>query len=108
MNRTTTTPEGKRSKQLAPRHGSARLTLFINSRPYSVKPLPTEGTEDVYKLFRLRSSEGKAYHVAQTSEGLTCDCPDFEFNRKDMDPAIVGKGCKHLLALKAVGILEDL
>jgi hypothetical protein len=95
--------------QFRPRHGTARLTLTLNGQPYGVSPIPItpDTDESVTKAFEVRSPRGGRYHVAQTSDGITCDCPDYVFHRADYDPAHVGRGCKHILALVSVGLLDD-
>ena len=83
-------------------HGLARLTLVINGAAYNVRPVQTDA-DAALKAYRLRKSDGTAYHVALTVHGLTCDCPDFTFNRDGIDPA----GCKHIKAMVAVGLLDQ-
>ena len=82
-------------------HGIARLTLFIGGKAYNVQPL---GGHDVaiMKAFRLRKFDGTDYDIAQTAEGISCDCPDFTFRREAIDPS----GCKHIKALIACGLID--
>jgi hypothetical protein len=82
-------------------HGIARLTLFINGTACGVVPLQPD-PDAASKAYRLRKSDGTAYHVAQTVNGPSCDCPDFTFNRDGIDPG----GCKHCRALAAVGLFD--
>lgn len=98
------TPPNK--PQYRPRRGTARLTLFLNGEPYGIRPVPITADTDecLIKAFRVRSPRGDRYHVAQTTDGLTCDCPDFIFHRADYDPTHVGRGCKHIVGMLAVGL----
>lgn len=85
----------------APSHGGARLTLFIGGKAYNVQPLDGDDV-GIMKAFRLRKSDGTAYDIAQTADGISCDCPDFTFRREAIDPA----GCKHIKALIACGLID--
>ena len=89
-------------KPVAPAHGVARLTLHINGTPYGVKRIPTD-PDAALEAFRLRKSDGITYFVARTEHGPTCDCPDWTFRRDGLDP----RGCKHILALTAVGLMPS-
>src|SRR5829696_1726580 len=88
-------------KPARPTHGLCGLVLLINGTRYGVRPLPTDGFEDI-RAFRLvkRSAKGEVYDVAETIHGHTCDCPDFTFNRDGRDPS----GCKHIKAAVACGL----
>src|SRR3954447_25044363 len=88
-------------KSVRPAQAVARLSLFINGRAYHVRPLPREGSAPI-KAYRLRKFDGTEYDLAQTSDGITCDCPDFTFNRDGIDP----EGCKHVKALVACGLID--
>jgi hypothetical protein len=44
----------------------------------------------------------RAYTVADTGDGATCDCPDFLFRHDGHDQT----GCKHVRALRALGLLD--
>ena len=79
----------------------ARLSLFINGKAYHVVPLPADARIHI-KAFRLRKFDGTEYDIAQTGEGVTCDCPDFTFKRDGIDP----EGCKHVKALVACGLID--
>jgi hypothetical protein len=79
----------------------ARLSLFINGKAYHVRPLPVDASTHL-KAFRLRKFDGTEYDVAQGGHGITCDCPDFTFNRDGIDP----EGCKHIKALVACGLMD--
>jgi hypothetical protein len=94
---TASRPAVKPRKPVRPTHGTCRLTITINGTHYSVRP--NVGAACV--AFRLRKPDGTVYDVARTEHGLTCDCPDFIFNREGRDPA----GCKHTKAMVACGLL---
>jgi hypothetical protein len=81
------------------RPGLCRLTLTINGRHYTVRPIASQA-DDVPRAFRL-SRKSDVYDVAQTAHGPTCDCPDFIFRRDGLDPL----GCLHIRAMRAVGML---
>ena len=85
-----------------PGQGTARLSLFINGTAYHVFPLPAD-TLTTIKAFQLRKYDGTEYDIAQNPRGMTCDCPDFTFNREGIDP----EGCKHIKALVACGLLDS-
>ena len=82
-------------------HGVARLTLFIGGKAYNVQPLDGDDVA-IMKAFRLRKFDGTDYDIAQTAEGISCDCPDFTFRREAIDPS----GCKHIKALIACGLID--
>ena len=82
-------------------HGIARLTLFIGGKAYNVQPLGGHDAS-IMKAFRLRKFDGTDYDIAQTAEGISCDCPDFTFRREAIDPS----GCKHIKALIACGLID--
>jgi hypothetical protein len=65
------------------------LVLTINGTTYAVKPIAADPSVAI-RAFRLRKADGTVYDVAQAVHGLTCDCPDFIFNRDGIDP----DGCK--------------
>jgi hypothetical protein len=87
-------------RHVRPAHGVARLTLFINSTPYNVRPIACDPAAAL-KAIRLRKADGTTYHIALTEDGPICDCPDFIFARDGIDPA----GCKHVRALTVTGLL---
>ncbi len=82
-------------------HGVCRLTLSTNGTTYNVRPIPTD-RDAALKAYRLRKSDGTAYHVALTTHGLTCDTPDFVMSRDGIDP----DGCKHIKAMVAYGLFD--
>jgi hypothetical protein len=81
--------------------GTVRLTLHINGVGYAARPLAVQPGSGVSRLVRLRKGDGTAYHVHRDEHGCGCDCPDFTFSREGIDP----RGCKHVVALAAVGLL---
>jgi hypothetical protein len=85
----------------APSHGIARLTLFISGKAYNVQPLKGDDV-GILEAFRLRKFDGTEYDIAQTADGISCDCPDFTFRREAIDPS----GCKHVKALIACGLID--
>jgi hypothetical protein len=95
-------PEAMPRVRVGPPHGigAARLTLFIGGVAYHLRPLKPDPPAAVC-AFRLRKFDGTEYDVAQTAEGLSCDCPDFTFHREGNDP----QGCKHIRALVECGLL---
>lgn len=86
-----------------PVHGRAGLILTINGMPYSVRPIRPDADSNVHRAFRLRKADGITYDIYQSHDGIAeCDCPDFTFRRACIDP----HGCKHIAAMRAVGMLE--
>ena len=81
-----------------PRGGAA---VVIHQRQ-GVSRGPAARGRPAIKAFRLRKFDGTEYDIAQTREGITCDCPDFTFNRDGIDP----EGCKHVKALVACGLID--
>lgn len=79
--------------------GVARLTLTINGTNYAVRPFPSPDG----MVFALRKPDGEVYHVAPGIGASACNCGDYVWNREGRDPA----GCKHVRALKAVGLIES-
>jgi hypothetical protein len=87
--------------------GKARLALWINDQEYGVTildPHPTLGRMAVRLTKRGGTpSEPPFYDVLLSPvHGPLCDCPDFNWRRDGRDP----KGCKHICALRAVGLLK--
>lgn len=79
----------------------ARLTLSIDGVDYRLRSVPIDPSIG-RKAWRLRKADGTTYHVAVTEHGPECECPDFVFRRDGIDP----EGCKHVKALRAVGLLD--
>ena len=94
-------------KPAKPVHGTARLLLDINGIQYALTLLSPdrEVARKAWRLRKVESTRKEQYHVLYDCHdgvwGLECDCPDFIFRRNHKDE----RGCKHLLALQAVGLL---
>ena len=89
------------TKRRKPAHGTCRLTLTINGTTYNVRPIAVD-RDAALKAYRLKKNDGTHYNVAQTTHGLTCDCPDFVLSRDGIDP----DGCKHIKAMVACGLFD--
>ena len=88
-------------RPVKPTRNVCRLTLAINGTAYAV--LPLRPCPDVaIQAVRLTKDDGTRYDAARTAHGLECSCPDFVFRRDGKDP----RGCKHLRALTACGLLR--
>ncbi len=95
-----TLSSGRKARQLRQVSGTCRLALAINATVYFVRPLQPH-PEVSARAVRLTKTDGTIYDVAITTHGAECSCPDFTFHRQGKDP----KGCKHIAALRAVGLL---
>lgn len=90
--------------------GRARLKLEISRQTACGGTVTTEYTvvcldpspDVAAPAWRLTQADGSAYDVALTQHGPVCDCSDFVWRRDGRDP----KGCKHVAALTAVGLLR--
>ncbi len=83
---------------------NCRLTLTIDGVHFSVRPIQSED-DQIHRAFRLRRKpfrSGVIFDVAETVHGAVCDCPDFVFRRDGLDP----RGCLHIRAMRAVGLLN--
>ena len=94
--------------QREPVQGTAKLWLTIklegkgNANLYAAVFLhPHADVAD--PAWRLTRTNGASYDVALTKHGPTCTCPDYVFCRERRDE----KGCKHIAALRSVGLLEE-
>jgi hypothetical protein len=78
---------------------SAALSLTIGEKSYGLAILTAPDGSPVYRL----DYRDKVYDVTPTGDihGPACTCPDFVFNRAGLDAA----GCKHIKALRSVGLL---
>ena len=56
---------------------------------------------EFFPAWRLRQTDGTTYEVALTPQGPSCTCRDFIHRRANEEG-----GCKHTLALRAVGLLD--
>ena len=93
----TVAPE-VRSAQPAPpvRTGKARLVLVIDGVEYRLSKSPAART--AWHLKRLAEPrKGTIYCVLTHKNVVTCSCPDTTIN---------GAVCKHVLALRAVGLVS--
>ncbi len=97
----TETQTTRKPRTVKPVTGTARLTLSINGVPYAIRPLAADPGAGVARLYQLRKEDGALYNVAQHGHGAECDCPAFVFDHDGRDD----RGCKHLVALRAVGLL---
>lgn len=80
--------------------GGTRLFVRIGGSIYAlhrITPAPA-----VFRGWRLRKVDGTCYDVGQDQHGCLCTCPDFAFRRDGLEP----EGCKHIKALKTVGLLD--
>jgi hypothetical protein len=78
------------------------LALSIDHQVYTLDPLRSEDTE-ITRGWRLTAkSSGNVYDVAQTAQGITCDCPDQAYRHEGRDDI----GCKHIQALRLMGLLD--
>jgi hypothetical protein len=87
-------------KPARPTHGTCRLTLHINGVAYALRRIPTDASAAL-RCWRLRKADGTTYNAAVTEHGPVCDCPDFVMRREGIDP----RGCKHIKALVASGLM---
>jgi hypothetical protein len=78
------------------------LALSINHQVYTVTPIQSNDDE-IVQAWQLakRGGDGAVHHVADTTRGATCDCADQTFRHEGNDTA----GCKHIAALRSVGML---
>ena len=94
----TVAPE-VRGAQPAPappvRHGTCRLTLTIDGTPYRLAKAPA--ARAAWHLKRMAEPrKGTVYCVLTHKSVVTCTCPDSITN---------GAVCKHVRALKALGLV---
>src|SRR5262249_38123360 len=78
-----------------------RLTVTIRGTCYTARPVRPEA-DGVTRAWRLRKADGTTYDVADTAHGATCDCADQTFRHEGIDAA----GCKHVRALRALGLID--
>ncbi|HEV3166600.1 MAG TPA: hypothetical protein VGZ22_21425 [Isosphaeraceae bacterium] len=89
-----------RREQAQASHAS-HLFLAIDETLYAIDRMGAHPGSDS-RVFRLKKADGRFYDVAETPHGPECDCPDFLFRRKGIDPA----GCKHIQALVRHALIE--
>jgi hypothetical protein len=75
------------------RHGKCRLQIVINGKAYVL--LPGKAAVPRHRLWRL-SGPGSQYAVCYGKGVVSCSCPD---------AWKVGHQCKHIGALKALGLV---
>jgi len=80
---------------------NARLVLYLDGVAYRAAVNVDSTTPDVVAVIRLERSDGSHYNVTADGDGVACDCADFEFRRRHLDP----RGCKHVQGLAATGLL---
>ncbi len=76
-----------------------RLIIEIGDTMYRVSPIPVRDF-GARRAFRLKKDADTIHHVIEHIHGIECSCGDFVF-RHDGKPTT----CKHVRALKAVGLL---
>jgi len=95
-------PAARKPRTVKPATGVARLTLAINGVDYAVRPLAVAPGSGVARLYQLRKlADGTVYHASRHPHGDECTCPSFVYDHDGRDD----RGCKHLVALRAVGLL---
>ena len=95
----------------APVHGNATLILTITRQGTVGKDLQTfyalryvDSVPEIGKpAWRLTKPDGEFFDVILNEHGAQCTCPDFVWRREHRDP----KGCKHIAALRSVGLLKN-
>lgn len=92
---------GDKSHTPAPA-GRCSLRLRINGVGYRVRPVEPMGRDaGVIRAFRLKRIGADAHTIAETIDGLYCDCGDFIWRRDGTG----WRPCKHLAAALACGLL---
>lgn len=98
--------------QTKPVTGKAKLLLAVTTLVrgkekmtiYAVRFLDPHPDVAKKPAIRLTKEDGTtSYEIHQDQFGWHCTCPDFEFRRNRKDP----KGCRHICALRATGLLKD-
>lgn len=98
----TATTKPRKTRQVKPAHGVARLTLTIDATNYAVRPLPVERGSGVSRLVQLRKLDGsgEVYHASLHRHGAECTCASWIYDHADD-----GTPCKHLAALQGIGMM---
>ena len=80
------------------RHGKCSLHLSIGGTRYRLHPItPPAGFQALWSLRKQSPESSAVYQVAvEKGQAPACTCPDFEIN---------GAVCKHIGALKALGLI---
>jgi hypothetical protein len=96
-------PELEPTRPPRPEHVAEafRLTVTIRGTHYDCRPADPV---DVHgkRAWSLRKADGTGYTVADGKYGATCDCASFTFRHDGLDAV----GCKHIRALRALGLLD--
>src|SRR5829696_3643829 len=96
---TATTSKPRAARKAKPKPAdTCRLSVTIRGTTYGAHPIPSEDG----RAWRLRKADGTTYDVAETPHGPTCDCGDQTYRHEGID----GTGCKHIRALRALGLLD--
>jgi SWIM zinc finger len=99
----TPAPASRSKPHLRRTPALCRLWLRINGTDYGVRRIG-DAPAAVLEAWRLTKCDGTTYDVGRTADGYTCDCPDYDWRR-----GVTGDDvCKHVLALKAVGLLSEM
>jgi hypothetical protein len=105
-------PAPRAHPALDPPIDQAGVVLWIESPRgrdrYLMTAIAADPGSDCTALYALtkigpddRAGPEPPHYVAQTWDGPTCDCGDYQFRREGIDP----KGCKHIQALTLSGFL---
>lgn len=98
-------------REVAPATGTAKLVLIVttnakrgkktvkNKVEYTVTNLNPD-PRVAFPAWALTKADGEVYHVAVDVHGPMCSCPHYTFRGSNSKA-----GCKHVLALQAVGLL---
>ena len=96
-----TATKARKPRKATPAPSTCRLIIEIGDTAYRVRPIPAPAFGH-RRAYRLRKGDGTAYDVADTLHGATCDCGDQVFRREGLDAL----GCKHIRALREVGLID--
>lgn len=69
---------------------------------YDVEQIPSDGRVARYTYSLTKHSDGKIYHVAMMTYGITCSCPHATFRGANTQAV-----CKHIKAMRAAGFFKD-
>ena len=95
----TLAPPVRPAKARSPRHGTCKLSMFINSDEYYLKrqPTPARGARRWHLKKLTGSRAGAVYSVTRSGGVAACTCPDHQKNKFS---------CKHIKALVALGVIS--
>ena len=91
-----------------PVHGRAHLVLAIVMETPKGKVTTTymlrylHPYPEAVPAWRLTKEDASSWDVHLSEHGPMCTCPDFVYARDHQDD----KGCKHIAALRSVGLLR--